>query len=83
MKLKATFGWSSGNGTDDYGFGVLPAGYYYNSSYYDVGSIAYFWTSEENSKSNAFFKYFDTGSSMNESRFTKTTYSTVRLIKDN
>lgn len=45
MKLKSTSGWNSdGNGTDDFGFTVLPAGG--RSSKDFVGEAAAFWTSE-------------------------------------
>ncbi len=44
-KLKSTSGWNSnGNGTDDFGFTVLPAGG--RSSKDFVGEAAVFWTSE-------------------------------------
>jgi len=47
-KLKSTTGWNSGfNGTDDFGFSVLPAGY--GGSVYNfnlrVDGAAFFWTS--------------------------------------
>lgn len=44
-KLKATSGWyNGGNGTDDYFFAALPAGYAIGSTVYYVGYYAYFWT---------------------------------------
>ncbi|MCF0224594.1 MAG: fibrobacter succinogenes major paralogous domain-containing protein [Fibrobacter sp.] len=48
-KLKSTSGWTnSGNGTDSYGFAVLPAGYRdSNGNYYNAGSDANFWSSLE------------------------------------
>jgi len=43
--LKTTSGWkNSGNGTDDYDFAALPAGYSYDG-FEDVGKTADFWTS--------------------------------------
>ncbi|MDR2595501.1 MAG: hypothetical protein LBC87_12085 [Fibromonadaceae bacterium] len=43
-RLKATSGWASnGNGTDDYGFTGLPAGYYYNNNFQRVGTDSLFW----------------------------------------
>jgi uncharacterized protein (TIGR02145 family) len=60
-KLKATTGWAStGNGTDDYGFTVLPAG---SRSYGNVGSFdflgyyAYFWSASEDNGAYAFGAY--------------------------
>lgn len=51
-KLKSSTGWnSSGNGTDNYLFSALPAGYRYNDGgfydggYYDGGNGANFWSS--------------------------------------
>lgn len=45
-KLKTTSGWyDSGNGTDDYTFAALPAGYASGSIVNYVGGYAYFWTS--------------------------------------
>ena len=48
-KLKSTSGWySSGNGSDDYGFAALPGGRRYSYGYfYYVEKRAYFWSSTE------------------------------------
>lgn len=57
-KLKSTDGWyDDGNGSDDYGFSVLPAGFkahiYKGKAtdeyFYDEGELALFWTSTEDS----------------------------------
>ena len=47
--LKSTSGWNSGgNGTDNYSFLALPAGYRgYKGGFYSVGDRAYFWSSTE------------------------------------
>ncbi len=48
--LKSTTGWNlGGNGTDDYGFTVLPGGYreHSNGSYLHLGNAAYFWSATE------------------------------------
>ena len=44
--LKSTEGWKDGgNGTDDYGFSALPAGYMYNdSTFYYEGEFGQFWS---------------------------------------
>jgi len=56
-KLKSTSGWySSGSGTDSYGFGVLPAGTRYCSGIFSsAGYDAYFWSSTEYSSSYAYY----------------------------
>lgn len=45
-KLKTTSGWhrNYANGTDEYYFAALPAGYAYGSTVNSVGIITYFWT---------------------------------------
>ena len=44
-KLMATSGWKKGDGTDDYGFAALPAGFWTKNGDADlVGSSAYFWS---------------------------------------
>ena len=45
-KLKSTTGWTSGNGTDDYGFSAFPTGYYQYGSFIDVGTYTCFSSSE-------------------------------------
>ena len=71
---------SSWGGTDDYGFTVLPAGYY-NGSFRNVGSYASFWTITE-SGSTAYRRYFDTGATMNQNANDKGYGYSVRLVKD-
>lgn len=71
---------SSWGGTDDYGFAVLPAGYY-NGSFYYVGSNARFWTITE-SGSFAYYRYFDTGATMSQDTYSKGYGYSVRLVKD-
>ena len=80
-KLKSTTDWSSGAGTDDFGFSALPAGYYSGSFDY-LGSYAYFWTATEYGSSYAYGRYFDTGASMNSSYGIKYGQYSVRLVKD-
>ena len=61
--LKSISGWNSrGNGTDDFGFSALPAGYRnIEGVYYDEGIYAYFWSSSEVSSSYAYrmYLYYD------------------------
>ena len=53
--LKSTSGWNgNGNGTDDFGFSALSAGYRFVRGDYDLeGSNAYFWSSTENDNNRA------------------------------
>ena len=52
--LKSTTGWNgSGNGENAFGFTVLPAGYMSNGQFYDLGILAKFWTTSEESEDNA------------------------------
>ena len=82
-KLKSSTGWSSGNGTDDFGFAAFPAGTRYSGSFYNLGSYAAFWTATEGSSTSAYDRDFDTGASMlsNDSNKTSLAFS-VRLVKD-
>jgi len=56
--LKSTTGWNSGgNGTDDYGFAGLPAGYrYYFGTFYTMGYYATFWSASEYDTYNAWYR---------------------------
>ena len=71
---------SSWGGTDDYGFAVLPAGYYYGL-FDNVGSDAHFWTITE-SGSTAYRRNFDTGATMYQDTNYKDRGNSVRLVKD-
>ena len=47
-KLKATSGWNSGNGTDEYGFAALPGGLINPAlGFQDIGTDGYWWSSNE------------------------------------
>jgi len=50
LALKSTIGWfENGNGTDDYGFTVLPSGYRgQTEGYIGMGYAGYFWSTTEN-----------------------------------
>lgn len=82
-KLKAAnVSWAtSWGGTDDYGFGVLPAGYY-DGSFNTLGSYASFWTATESDSNYASDRSFDTGSSMYSYNHNKSGGYSVRLVKD-
>ena len=47
-KLMASSGWKKDEGSDDYGFAALPAGFWTNYAEADlVGSSAYFWSMQQ------------------------------------
>ena len=82
-KLKAAnVSWAaSWGGTDDYGFGVLPAGYY-NGNFENIGTYSYFWTITENGSNNAYSRYFDAGAMMLQNTNYRYDGFAVRLVKD-
>lgn len=82
-KLKSKIRWDSGNGTDDYGFSVFPAGRRISGSFYDLGSLAYFWTATVSSSTTAYYRFFSTGASMgSDSNYKASNAYSVRLVKD-
>lgn len=84
-KLKSTYGWSSGNGTDNYGFTGLPAGRRSTSSFVNFGSYAYFWTADQYyTSSDAYYRRLTYNKKIVYSSSCDQTsyYHTVRLVKD-
>lgn len=79
--LKSTTEWSSGNGTDLWGFTAFPSGYY-DGNFYNAGSNFYSWTPTEYNSSNAYYRYLDTGSSMPSRNIEKYHGFSIRLVKD-
>ncbi len=97
--LKSRDGWfKKGNGTDDFGFNALPAGYRGAISKADDGTItggkfdgiggyAYFWSATEdaeNRESNAFYLFLSFSSdAASINAFAKEDYRSVRCVSDN
>lgn len=82
-KLKSSTGWSSGNGTDNYGFSAFPAGQQNSGSFINLGSYAFFWTATESYSTNARYCRFNKSTSTRLLNANKTSYVlSVRLIKD-
>lgn len=71
---------SSWGGSDDYGFDVLPAGYY-GGNFVNVGSRAFFWTISDVG-AGAYNCDFDTGAMMRQYTSNKYAGYSVRLVKD-
>lgn len=84
-KLKSTSGWyDNGNGTDSFGFAVLPAGYRYNDGSLNYeGDYAYFWSSTEYGSNSAYYWYFDYhGDDVYRFGSTKDRGFSVRCLRD-
>lgn len=81
-KLKSKTGWSSGNGTDDFGFAAFPAGYYNSSSFSEVGSTGRFWMASENTSSDADYQFFDKNASTASYALSKDNCFSLRLVRD-
>lgn len=71
-------GW---NGTDDYGFSILPTGGFYGNFEY-VGRNAPFWTSSVISYSEAYDRYFDLSAGMDSVNHDKQNGFAIRLVRD-
>ena len=96
-KLKSRDGWfKKGNGSDDFGFNALPAGYRgavlktddgtVTSGKFDgIGGYAYFWSADEgaeNPESNAFYLFLSFSSdAASINAFAKEDYRSVRCVK--
>ena len=85
--LKSTSGWNSnGNGTDNFGFNALPSGYRYddnNSTYYSLGSMAYFWSSSNGINFDAMYrKLEDVADTIRTNEGTAKYGFSIRCMKD-
>jgi uncharacterized protein (TIGR02145 family) len=84
--LKASDGWfKKGNGSDDFGFNALPAGYRGADGKFDgIGGYAYFWSATEdaeNRESNAFYLFLSFSSeAASINAFAKEDYRSVRCV---
>jgi len=82
-KLKSTTGWSSGSGTDDYGFAAFPGGTRSTTGTFSgLGSYGRFWTATENTSSYAYQRYFYTGEKVKSDYNNKSYGYSVRFVKD-
>ena len=84
-KLKSKSGWyNNGNGTDEYGFSVLPAGNRFDvGNYYNADYYAFFWSRTEHSSVNAYnwdFFYVDTY--VRSQYYSKEIGFSVRCLRD-
>lgn len=82
-KLKSTYGWQSGNGIDEYGFAVFPAGLINSGTLNNLGTIAYIWTADPMAlPSLAYHFRFETGAGASSALISRSFGLSVRLVKD-
>lgn len=82
-KLKSTTGWSNnGNGTDDYGFTVLPVGCVIGGTNIYKGQRSIFWTSTDQTSVYAYHFYIWDNNNNGINNTNKSSYYSVRLVKD-
>ena len=84
-KLKATSGWNyDGNGTNESGFTALSSGFrVYNGTFYNMGEQTDFWSTTEQSISNAWRRGFDYGySGVDRNYVYKDSGMSIRCIKN-
>lgn len=79
--LKSTTEWTSGNGTDNWGFTAFPAGGY-NGEFYGVSSYSGFWIATEYDSIDAYFNRLNTEASLYFGHAAKSISFSVRLVKD-
>ncbi|MDR0518361.1 MAG: fibrobacter succinogenes major paralogous domain-containing protein [Fibromonadaceae bacterium] len=82
--LKAATGWNnSGNGTDDYGFSVLPGGHGVYGYFYNIGSTGYWWSASEGSDNGAYYRGMTTdGEIVDYYNYTKDRLFSVRCLQN-
>jgi uncharacterized protein (TIGR02145 family)/uncharacterized repeat protein (TIGR02543 family) len=83
-KLKSRTGWhNNGNGTDDFGFSVLPGGYGNGGSFSNVGSWGYWWSASQLDASHARNRHTHWNlSDVHGDRHNKTRQFSVRCLQD-
>lgn len=80
-KLKSTIGWTTGAGTDDYGFNAKPYGRN-DAGFKDLGYGAYFWTSSENGTTLGLYRFLNSADYVSTYDGSKANSYSVRLVKD-
>ncbi|MCF0215774.1 MAG: fibrobacter succinogenes major paralogous domain-containing protein [Fibrobacteraceae bacterium] len=84
VKLKSTEDWvSNANGTNDYGFSLLPGGFRnINGEFIRINEHANIWSATETSETYVVDQYFDQYQNINLDQFTKSDGHSVRCVKD-
>ena len=82
-KLKSASGWfKKGNGSDDFGFKAIPAGFRKADGSFDgIGGYAYFWSASETPDGFAYYLFLDfSGKAASMNAFPKDEARSVRCI---
>jgi len=82
--LKSITGWNNGgNGTDEFGFSALPAGFrHYNGVFDFMGKNVFFWSSTEYDSSGACRMYMYSGGRASLNNADKNDGFSVRCLQD-
>ena len=85
-KLKNTTGWNEGqNGTNTSGFSALPGGFRYvvDGSFFNMGTLGYWWTSTDNTATDALYRRLDGDKTQVYAQgVLKTAGKSIRCVKD-
>ncbi|MCL2100951.1 MAG: hypothetical protein FWH22_04485, partial [Fibromonadales bacterium] len=88
-KLKAMNDWSSGNGTDDYGFSALPGGFGLFNGNSGVGNFGYWWSAKDYDANSAYSRHMGYSAvsrnnrTVSRSNRNKSELFSVRCLQDN
>ena len=84
VQLRATHGWKDGrNGTDDFGFSVLPSGSRSSGGdFKGIGSFAEFWSATGSDGEDAYFLHVETDGSASLERAYRYLAISVRCVRD-
>lgn len=80
-KLKSATGWTSGNGTDDFGFTGFPAGRRSEGHFVGLGNRTLFWTSTEYDANSLRYVELNTNDSITNG-YSSSSVNSIRLVKD-
>ena len=80
-KLKSKTGWEKNtNGTDEFGFSVLPGSFIHETKHFDEGFVGVFWYDDE--KVRGFFSIYSENDEVQMWRGVNSQKSSVRCVKD-
>lgn len=80
-KLKSKSGWDkNANGTDEFGFSVLPGSFIYETKHFDEGFVGVFWYDDEEVR--GFFSIYSDNDEVQMWRGVDSQKNSVRCVKD-